>query len=220
MNALLTLACLLIVAFQCLCGADDCCAAPARVRLTFTSFDAVKALLFCGAVATATGWIFYRRSEHGLFLLRIFVAALLARMLLGTLIFVFNGREFFGADAIHYDYLGIAQTGSLARRSLLHWHHERYTSGELAAPGAWSTGSGHLCFARQEPAGDTAGDLDHGRGHRSRNLFVRFTRLQKRQSGEVFRLCCRFFPLAVLWSSQGLKDGPIVFFWRSQFWPL
>ncbi len=103
--------------------------------MTFTAFDSAKAVLLCGVLASFAGWVFYRQRDNGLFLLQIFVGALLIRVLLGTIIFMFNGREFFGGDAIHYDYFGFAQLGA--------WQGDRYfnalmgiyISGGLA--GAW-----------------------------------------------------------------------------------
>ena len=59
----------------------------------------------------------------------------LIRVLVGTLIFAFDGRGFFGEDALHYDYYGTAQVAA--------WNGDRYfnalmriyVSGALA--GAW-----------------------------------------------------------------------------------
>ncbi len=75
---------------------------------TVTVFDTSKAILICGGFAVLAGWFSYRQI-NGSFLLKIFMAALLFRLVLGTLIFVFNGQEFFGGDALTYDYIGFAQ---------------------------------------------------------------------------------------------------------------
>ena len=46
------------------------------------------------------------RLEDRKFLLRVFIAGLLVRVALGTVIYVFHWQTFFGGDAITYDFLG------------------------------------------------------------------------------------------------------------------
>src|SRR5882724_10405579 len=84
----------------------------------FTGFDAAKAVLLCTALATVAGFYSYKREVDGTFLLRLFVAGLLARMIIGTAIFVFRGQDFFGGDAVTYDFFGNAQ--------LLGWRGDKY----------------------------------------------------------------------------------------------
>src|SRR5882757_296093 len=71
-------------------------------------FDMAKAVLLCSALTAFVGWIVYR-VEHGPFLLKLFLAALLLRVLIGTAIFIVNGQSFFGGDALTYDFFGAAQ---------------------------------------------------------------------------------------------------------------
>ena len=59
------------------------------------------------------------RDTDGPFLLRLFVAALLARMIIGLAIFAFHGQDFFGGDAITYDFFGIRPTAGMGRRQIL-----------------------------------------------------------------------------------------------------
>src|SRR4030095_14447127 len=103
MNAVLTVFSLLIVAFIVLAVPTIVAPHSAEYEMVYTSFDGAQAVLLFSALASLGGWFFYRQ-KNGSFLLRIFVAAVLIRVLLGTIIFMFNGREFFGGDAIHYDY--------------------------------------------------------------------------------------------------------------------
>src|SRR6266508_2511999 len=81
--------------------------------------DTAKAVLFCTALAAIAGFYAYKREVDGRFLLRLFVAALLARIIVGLVIFVFHGQNFFGGDAITYDYYGNAQ--------LLVWGGDKYS---------------------------------------------------------------------------------------------
>ena len=212
MNSLLTIVALILVAFIVL-------VAPTMVAPfvadygPFTGFDAAKAVLLCGVLASVAGFIFYRQKATGSFLLKIFVAALLIRVLVGILIFVFNGRVFFGGDALHYDYYGMAQ--------LLAWQGDRhfqslmevYVSGGLA--GAW--GMVYLVAAIYALLG--------------RNVLAvqMVVAVMGAATAPIIYLCAAhvfsnarvarfsaiavaFYPSLVLWSSQGLKDGPIVFF--------
>src|SRR6266545_969677 len=84
----------------------------------FTGFDAAKAVLLCTALAAIAGFYSYKRETDGPFLLRLFVAGLLARIVIGLAIFTFRGQDFFGGDALTYDFFGSAQ--------LLGWGGDKY----------------------------------------------------------------------------------------------
>jgi hypothetical protein len=85
---------------------------------TVTGFDTAKAILLCTGLATVVGYYSYKSGVDGKFLLRLFILALLVRMFLATAIFVYHVQEFFGGDAITYDYFGNAQ--------LLGWWGDKY----------------------------------------------------------------------------------------------
>ncbi len=213
MNAVLTVFSLLLVAFIVLAVPTIVAPHSAEYRMVFTSFDCAKAVLLCGVLAGFAGWIFYHQRENGSFLVKIFVAALLIRILLGTIIFMFDARAFFGGDAIHYDYYGTAQLAA--------WHGDRYfkalmdvyISGGLA--GAWGmlymVAGVYALLGRNVLAvqmvvavmgAATAPVIYLCAAHVFKNLRVaRFS-----------AFAVAFYPSLVLWSSQGLKDGPIVFF--------
>jgi hypothetical protein len=180
---------------------------------TFTAFDSAKAVLLCVVLASFAGWIFYRQRDNGLFLLRIFVAALLIRVLLGTIIFMFNGREFFGADAIHYDYYGFAQLAA--------WQGDRYynalmgiyMSGGLA--GAW--GMVYMVAAIYGLVGRNVLAVQMvvavmGASTAPVIYLVASHVFQNARVARFSAVAVAFYPSLVLWSSQVLKDGPIVFF--------
>jgi len=180
---------------------------------TVSVFDTSKAVLLCAALATLGGLFSYRQGPHGSFLLRIFVAALLTRMLLGTLIFVFRGQDFFGGDALTYDVFGYAQ--------LRGWGGERYyqsLADSFVGKGEGS-GWGMVYFVAAIY------------GLVGRNMLaVQFVNsVLGAVTGTIIFACAQhvfnnarvarfaavavaFYPSLVLWSAQGLKDGPIVFF--------
>jgi hypothetical protein len=87
------------------------------------------ALALCGLTACVAGFLIRRERNHGSYLLHLFLWALLLRIVIGTAIFVFNGQNFFGGDALHYDYVGeqlLASWGGdiestiVAKRYVLH----------------------------------------------------------------------------------------------------
>jgi hypothetical protein len=74
-----------------------------------TVFDSAQAVLLCTALASVAGIYAYKQGTHGPFLFKLFLGAVLVRMVLGTVIFLFRGQDFFGGDAITYDFYGFAQ---------------------------------------------------------------------------------------------------------------
>ena len=213
MNAVLSVFALLLVGFIVLAVPTIVAPHSQEYGMTFTAFDSAKAILLCGVLATFAGWIFYRQRESGSFLLRIFVAALLVRVLLGTLIFIFNGREFFGGDAIHYDYYGFAQVAA--------WNGDRYfsalmrlyQSGGLA--GAWGmvamVGAIYALVGRNVLAVQMVVAI-MGAATAPIIYLVASHVFQNARVARLSAYAVAFYPSLVLWSSQGLKDGPIVFF--------
>ena len=212
MNGVLTLLCLVV------------CAVIVLVVPGFVSpwgsdfgvasvFDTGRAVLLCAALAVIAGLIISRQPEGNEFLLRLFVCGLLVRMLLGTAIFVFRGQEFFGGDAFIYDFLGFAQIRS--------WAGDRYYWGIVNAQIGHSGGTGwgmiYLVAIIYSIIGRNA-------------LAVQFVNaVVGAVTAPIIYLCAlevfknirvarisafavAFFPSLVLWSSMGLKDGPIVFF--------
>ena len=178
-----------------------------------TIFDTAKAILLCAGLASLAGLFAYRRESDGPFLLKLFIWALLIRLLVGTAIFVFNRQEFFGGDATTYDYLGYALVKG--------WGGERYYQSYVNRYIGQGEGSGwgmvYLVAAVYGLVG--------------RNMLaVQFVNaVLGAATAPIIFLCAQrvfsnarvtrlsafavaFYPSLVLWSSQGLKDGPIVFF--------
>src|SRR5438045_3786112 len=62
-------------------------------------FYCAKAIMLC-VVFAAVACLFIRRTgEFSSFLLRVFILALMLRVLIGAAIFAFNAQDFFGGDA-------------------------------------------------------------------------------------------------------------------------
>lgn len=213
MNALLTVLSLLLAAFIVLAVPTIVAPYAPATRLVFTSFDGAKAVLLCGVLATIAGRIFYRQGNNGSFLLRIFIAALLVRVLLGSLIFAFNGREFFGADALHYDYYGMAQVAAWRGDRYYTLLMDLYNSGGLAS--AWgmvNMVAGIYVLIGRNPLAIQMTAAVMGAATAPIIYLCAFHVFRNVRVARFAAFGVAFFPSLVLWSAQGLKDGPIVFF--------
>jgi hypothetical protein len=179
---------------------------------SFTGFDAAKAVLLCTALATIAGFYAHRRDSDGRFLLRLFVAGLLARMIVGLAIFVFRGQDFFGGDALTYDFFGNAQ--------LVGWGGDKYyqsIANQFVRSGEGSGwGMVYLVAAVYGLVGRNmlAVQLMNSVIGAATAVVIYLCAYQVFQNSRVARIAgiaVAFYPSLVLWSAQGLKDGPIVF---------
>ena len=212
MNSVLTFCSLLICAL--IVMAVPTLVAPYSADYgTVTVFDTSKAILLCAALATIAGLFAYRQGENGPFLVRLFLAALLIRMLLGTAIFVMKGQDFFGGDAITYDFFGFAQ--------LKAWGGDRYYQTLVNAFVGQDQGSGwgmvYLVAGTYRLLGRNilAIQFINGVFGAATAIVIFLCAHHVFNNVRVSRLAAiavAFYPSLVLWSSQGLKDGPIVFF--------
>ena len=64
------------------------------------------ALAFCAAVSLPTLFILARTHEQKTFLLRLFVLAVVVRIIVASIIYMGNMQEFFGGDANTYHVFG------------------------------------------------------------------------------------------------------------------
>ncbi|HBB89335.1 MAG TPA: hypothetical protein DC047_17155 [Blastocatellia bacterium] len=179
----------------------------------FTAFDGARAVLLCTALAVVAGFYSYKRKTDGTFLLRLFVAGLLVRIIVGLAIFVFRGQDFFGGDAITYDFFGNAQ--------LLSWggdHYYQSVANQFVRSGEGSGwGMVYLVAAVYAIVGRNmlAVQLINSVFGAATAVVIYLCANHVFQNSRVARLAgisVAFYPSLVLWSAQGLKDGPIVFF--------
>jgi len=178
----------------------------------YSLFDAGQAVLVCLILAGIAGYFVYQDKEEGNFLLQLFAWALLIRMLVATGIFMFNMQEFFGGDALTYDFFGHAQMKAWQGDSFYKVIADRFTSGQASAWGMVNViaviysiiGRNTLAiqFVNSVIGAATAILVFHCAQHVYKNIRV----------ARIAAICVAFFPSLVLWSAQGLKDAPIVFF--------
>ena len=174
--------------------------------------EGAPALLVCAVAAGVTGVLIRRVKTDKGFLLRLFLGGLLVRILIGTIIYIFNLQDFFGGDANTYDFFGYSLLKSWQGDSYYFSLVKRFI-GESGA-GAW--GMLYMVASLYGIAG--------------RNMLVVqfFNAVLGAATAPIIFLCAQhifnnlrvarlaaflvaFYPSLVLWSAQGLKDGPIVF---------
>lgn len=167
------------------------------------------AVLICAVVAVIAGLFINNVKVDKQFLLRLFIVGVLVRMLIGTLIFSLHLQEFFGGDANTYDYLGNELLAIWQGNTIFVSDIEVFSTGGgwgmLYLVGAiyWIIGRNPLAvqFVNAVLGAATAPLVYLCAQHMFRNLRV----------ARIAAFFVVFYPSLVLWSSQGLKDAPIVF---------
>lgn len=179
---------------------------------TYSTYDAGQAVLVWLVLAGVVGYFIYRNKEYRSFLLQLFAWALLLRVLVATGIFIFNKQEFFGGDAITYDFFGYAQMQAWQGDTYFKAVSYRFAEGQASAWGMVrmvaviytiiGRNSLAIQFVNSVVGAATA-------------ILVFLCALQVYNNVRVAKIAAvfvGFFPSLVLWSAQGLKDAPIVFF--------
>lgn len=145
------------------------------------------------------------------FLIQLFAGALLVRMLIASLIYLFQLQGFFGGDAYTYDLFGYAMQRS--------WEGDKYYQ-MLVNQFTATTGSGwgmlYLVGAIYKIIGQNMLAVQFTNGVMgAATAVVSYLTVDEifknRTVARVAAVSAGFFPSLVLWTSQGLKDGPIVF---------
>src|SRR2546425_469338 len=173
--------------------------------------DAAGALTVCVLLSIPIAVLLWRNKVEAQFLLQVFVAALLVRVLVGAAINVFELQEFFGGDALTYDFYGFALVKS--------WGGDHYYQSNLNnffgeyGQSAWGmvymVGAIYSVIGRNMLAIQFTNAV-FGAATAPAVFSIAHTLFQNRRVARVATLLVAFFPSLVLWSSQGLKDGPIV----------
>src|SRR5262252_2564060 len=156
--------------------------------------------------------VIYRLDTDRKFLLRLFLSALLIRVLIGTLIYIFNWQVFFGGDAISYDFFGNCL--------LKVWEGQvQYVRAveQFSTKGAGS-GWGMLYMVAviykivgQNMLATQFVNCFLGATTALIAYLITFEIFPNKRTARICALLVAFFPSLVLWSCQGLKDGPIIF---------
>jgi len=171
----------------------------------------LPALTICVFFALGVGLAIWRFDRANEYLVRLFVGALAVRILVATLIAFYELQAFFGGDANTYDFYG----WSLG----LSWHG-RAIYGTYVAHFTRSGGSGWgmlyvVAFIYELVGRNTfAVQLFNAVIGAATAVIVYLIAQHLFENTRVARIAAlfvAFYPSLVLWSSQALKDGPIVF---------
>ena len=207
MNGFLIFLCLVVGALIVLAVPSMAATHAVDYGMAINPFYTGKATLLCAAVAGVAGWYAYRQDQHGAFLLQIFIAALLIRLIVASLIFANYGQEFFGGDAFTYDFLGQTQLHAwagdgyakvLLGKRMSGWGMSYFVGSVYVLIGPNMLA---IQFLNAVMGAVTAVVVFIAAQEVFTNIRV----------SKVAAASVAFYPSLVLWSSQGLKDGPIVF---------
>ncbi|HXQ72846.1 MAG TPA: glycosyltransferase family 39 protein, partial [Pyrinomonadaceae bacterium] len=168
------------------------------------------ALAVCAVVSLPTLFILIRTQDERRFLLRLFVIALMGRVVLATAINVADWEAFFGGDAHTYDIFG---------KSLLQswygdvYHSARYAGFIKSGAGAW--GMLYVVAAVYAVIGENLYAIQLinasvGAATAIVVYYVAQTLFGNIRVSRLAALLVAFFPSLILWTSQALKDGLII----------
>ena len=172
--------------------------------------EAPAALALCALAAAPTIVLLARTPEQRTFLMRLFVLALLVRIILGVVIYVGHMEEFFGGDANTYDIFGQSLVQAWHGND---YHRARYEG--FVASGASAWGMIYLVAGVYEIVGPNmlAVQLINAAIGAATAIVVYHatqTLFNNTRTSKTAAVLVGFFPSLVLWSSQALKDGLII----------
>lgn len=174
--------------------------------------DGAAATIVALPVAAIAAWLIYLPKIDQKFLLRLFVAGLLVRIAIGTMIFVFHQQTFFGGDALTYDFFGYALLKTWEGDKAYQWLVDLF-SGNGGSSG-W--GMLYMVAVIYKIVGQNMLATQYvnsvlGAATAPLAYMIALEIFPNKRVARVCGLLTAFFPSLVLWTSQGLKDGPIIF---------
>src|SRR6266850_4240127 len=174
--------------------------------------DGASATLFALPIAALVGWTIYILKEDRPFLFRLFISAFLVRVLIGTLIYGLRLQEFFGGDALTYDYFGHALVQVWDGNKSYQGAIDVFSGGGAAS--GWGmlymVGAIYKIIGRNMLAVQYVNSI-LGAATAPIAYLIAMEIFPNKRMARTCALLAAFFPSMVLWSSQGLKDGPIMF---------
>jgi 4-amino-4-deoxy-L-arabinose transferase-like glycosyltransferase len=173
--------------------------------------DGGPAVLFALPFIAICAFAIYRLEDRK-FLLRLFVAAFLIRVLIGTIIYVFHWQLFFGGDALTYDFLGDALTnvwqGNIEYQRPL---DSFYGGGASSGWGMFYMVAAIYKIVGRNTLATQFVNCVLGAATAPLAYLMSMEIFPNKRVARVAAVLTAFFPSLIIWSCQGLKDGPIVF---------
>ena len=174
--------------------------------------DGLVALLTTSLLSTGTLLLFRRFTEEKKFITTVFLVGLVLRMGFGLLVHIFELRDFFGGDALSYDINGAALVdtwlGHPLQNDILSYQND---PGSGAGWGMnYLTGFIYLLLGRNIFAAQSFCAVV-GAATAPMVFFCSRKIFNNLRVSKISALAIAIFPSFVIWSSQLLKDGLIIF---------
>ncbi len=182
------------------------------VLFTVPTAEASGALTICALFSIPVIVVLLRNKIESEFLIRLFLAGLLIRIIVGTVINVLEMQGFFGPDALTYDFYGSALVKAWAGDPYFTSAINTYFGGLGATGWGWvyMVGAIYRVIGRNMLAIQFT-NAAIGAATAPTIFFIAYRLFKNRRVARTAGLFVAFFPSLILWSSQGLKDAPIVF---------
>lgn len=180
--------------------------------ITIAFPDGASSILIVLVLSLIALFLFRRFSAEREFLTTVFLGALMIRLAFGAFVHIFDLREFFGGDANTYDFNGW--------RIVEYWRGQ-ITSDDIILQKAWSTNGpgwgmnylvagiyyliGRNIFAAQSFC------AVFGAATAPIVYFCAVKMFNNKRVGKISAVAIAFFPSFIIWSSQLMKDGLIIF---------
>jgi Dolichyl-phosphate-mannose-protein mannosyltransferase len=178
--------------------------------ISITPIEGPGALAVCAFVSLPTILILARSGNEKTFLLRLFLVAVMVRIILATVIFKGHMEDFFGGDATTYDLYGQSLVQAWRGDA---YHASIYSHFSQSGAGAW--GMLYVVAAVYELVGTNklAIQMINASVGAATAVVVFYsaqTLFSNLRVSKMTALLVAFFPSLILWSSQGLKDALII----------
>lgn len=178
-----------------------------------TPFFCAKAIGVAVVAATIAGVIISRNREHRSRLIKLFLFALVVRIIIGSAIFALKGQDFFGGDAWTYDSNGWWQLQAWNGDVGAQANVDRFVGNSFRSGwGMVTMVAGIYSIVGRNMLAVQFFNSVLGAATAPIIFLCAYDVFKNRRVAMIAGLAVAFYPSLVLWSSQGLKDGPIVFF--------
>lgn len=180
--------------------------------LVSTFPDGVVAVLVAVLMSLGTVYIISQTDYDTDFLIQVFLIALLARIVFGSLVHIFGINDFFGGDALTYDNHGNALiqlwTGNAVGDAAM-----AARASYVGGPGwgmNYMTGAIYMITGRNLLAGQFFCAVI-GAATAPMVYICAFDIFNNKRVGQISAYMVALFPAFIVWSSQLMKDGLIIF---------
>jgi hypothetical protein len=188
------------------------CLLTAIAMIVFTLPHGPAALVVVLVLSSIALFIFRHYADDKDFITNIFLSALLLRVLFGVVIHIFELREFVGPDSFTYDYFGARMADVWAGRISI--HDPLISSAMVTSGPGW--GMSYLVGGIYSVIGENMFAAQSfcavfGAATAPMIYFCSEKIFHNKRVAKISAIAITLFPAFIIWSSQLLKDGLIIF---------